>query len=167
LLADAGPLVPGRVLDDAGSVLLRYAGGARGVLTFSQVSPGCANGIRIRVFGEDGSLDWSQEAPNHLTWARLGEPVRTLWRGADGLHAGAAARSITPPGHTEGYLEAFANLYAGFAEVLRARADGREAGPIGRDVPAIGDGLSGVAFIEAVVASSAGEPPRWVALPAL
>ncbi len=165
LLADAGPMVPGRVLDDAGSVLMRYASGARGIITFSQVSPGCANGIRIRVFGDEGSLDWQQEAPNHLTWARLDEPVRTLWRGAAGLHPRAAARSLTPPGHTEGYLEAFANLYAGFAEILRARADGREPAPIGQDVPGLVDGVSGVAFIEAVVASAAGDPPGWVTVP--
>jgi predicted dehydrogenase len=167
LLADAFPVVPGRRLDDAGTVLLRYPGGARGVLTFSQVSPGCANGVRVRVFGEEGGLDWHQERPNELIHSPLDGPPRILWRGGADLAPTARARSVTPPGHAEGYLEAFANLYAGFAEALRSRREGRPPSPIGIDGPTIADGVAGVAFIEAVVASSAAAAePVWVDLPA-
>jgi len=116
----------------------------------------------LRVFGETGSFQWFQEHPNELTFAPLGGRVQTIKRGADDLSDDARARSRTPPGHPEGYLEAFANLYAGFAEAIRARAEGREPGVLGRNLPLAHDGLKGVAFVEAVVDSAESGLPVWV-----
>ena len=162
LLAEAWPIVPGRVLDDAAHVMLRYQGGARGLVWCSQVSPGRANGLRLAVFGDRGGLDWHQERPEILTLTTLSGGTSVLRRGSAGLSEAAAARDTTPPGHPEGYLEAFANLYAGFAEVLRAQRAGRNPTAIGRDVPTVEDGLRGVAFVEAVVDSAQSTAPCWV-----
>jgi len=163
LFADAWPVVEGRVLDDAAHVMLRYRGGARGLLWCSQVSPGCANGLRLRVFGEEGGLDWFQERPDELVLSRLDGGTTILRRGSADLSEAARVRGTTPPGHPEGYLEAFANLYAGFAEILRARRDGRAPAAIGRDVPTVADGVRGVAFVEAVADCAAAPSPAWIA----
>ncbi|WP_334177098.1 Gfo/Idh/MocA family oxidoreductase [Pseudoxanthobacter sp.] len=162
LTADLATFVEGRALDDNAHVLLRYEGGARGLLWSSQVALGSSNGIRLRVFGEKASLAWFQEQPNELLLAPLGGETRVVKRGTDGLSAAAKARTRTPPGHPEGYLEAFANLYAGFAEAIRARRQGREAGEIGRNIPTAGDGLKGVAFVEAVVDSHEAADQPWL-----
>jgi predicted dehydrogenase len=143
-------------------VLLRYEGGARGLLWSSQVALGNSNGVRLRVFGETGSLQWFQEQPNELIFAPLDGRVQVIKRGADDLSEDAKARTRTPPGHPEGYLEAFANLYAGFAEAIRARRDGREPRAIGRNIPLAHDGLKGVAFVEAVVDSHEAEDQPWL-----
>jgi predicted dehydrogenase len=161
LLADTMPLVPGRVLDDAAHVLMRYEGGARGLLWCSQASPGCANGLRLRVFGEEGGLEWFQEQPNELRLSTLDGDPRILRRGAAHLSEAARVRGTTPPGHPEGYLEAFANLYAGFAEILRSRAEGQAPSAIGCDVPQLPDGVAGVAFVEAVADCAAAAAPCW------
>ena len=162
LTADLATFVAGRALDDNAHVMMRYAGGARGLLWSSQVALGNSNGVRLRVFGETGSFQWFQEQPNELVLAPLGGRVQTIKRGADDLSDDARARSRTPPGHPEGYLEAFANLYSGFAEAIRARTEGREPGMIGRNVPQAYDGLKGVAFVEAVVDSAEGALPQWI-----
>ncbi len=162
LTADLATFVEGRALDDNAHVMMRYAGGARGLLWSSQIALGNSNGVRLRVFGETGSFQWFQEHPNELTFAPLGGRVQTIKRGADDLSDDARARSRTPPGHPEGYLEAFANLYAGFAEAIRARAEGREPGVLGRNLPLAHDGLKGVAFVEAVVDSAESGLPVWV-----
>ncbi len=162
LTADLATFVEGRALDDNAHVLLRYEGGARGLLWSSQVALGSSNGVRLRVFGEKASLSWFQEQPNELVLAPLGGETRVIKRGADNLSAAAKARTRTPPGHPEGYLEAFANLYAGFAEVIRARAAGRSPGEIGRAVPGAYDGLKGVAFVEAVVDSHEAPDQPWL-----
>lgn len=154
LSADLATFVAGRSLDDNAHVMLRYEGGARGLLWSSQVAIGCSNGVRLRVFGEKGSLAWFQEQPNELEFTKLLGRSERIKRGADDLSASAKARTRTPPGHPEGYLEAFANLYAGFAEAIRARADNREPGPIGQNIPGVYDGLKGVAFVDAVVDSA-------------
>ena len=154
LSADLATFVPGRALDDNAHVMLRYEGGARGLLWSSQVAIGCSNGVRLRVFGEQGSLTWFQEQPNELEFAKLLGRTERIKRGAEDLSESARARTRTPPGHPEGYLEAFANLYAGFAEAIRARQDGREPGFIGRNIPGVYDGLKGVAFVDAVVDSA-------------
>ncbi len=162
LCADLATFVPGRALDDNAHVMLRYRGGARGLLWSSQVAVGCSNGLRLRVFGETGGLAWFQEEPDVLRHAPLnGRPV-TVKRGREDLGAGALLRTRTPPGHPEGYIEAFANLYRGFGEAIRARRDGREPAGIGRDVPTGRDGLKGVAFVEAVVDCHEADAPRWV-----
>jgi len=162
LTADLATFVEGRALDDNAHVMMRYVGGARGLLWSSQVALGNSNGVRLRVFGETGSFQWFQEQPNELVYSQLHGRVQLIKRGADDLSADAKARTRTPPGHPEGYLEAFANLYAGFAEAIRARIDGREPGPIGRNVPTAYDGLKGVAFVEAVVDSAQGDKPVWL-----
>jgi predicted dehydrogenase len=142
--------------------MMRYEGGARGLLWSSQVALGNSNGVRLRVFGETGSFQWFQEQPNELVYAPLDGRVQVIKRGADDLSEDARARIRTPPGHPEGYLEAFANLYAGFAEAIRARREGRKPDLIGQNVPLAYDGLKGVAFVEAVVDShEAGDLP-WL-----
>lgn len=162
LTADLATFVNGRSLDDNAHVMLRYEGGARGLLWSSQVAIGNSNGVRIRVFGGKGSLAWYQEQPNELILTPLEGRVQTLKRGAGDLSPAAKARTRTPPGHPEGYLEAFANLYLGFAEAIRARAEGRVPAPIGQDLPLIRDGVKGVAFVEAVVDSHEAVDQPWI-----
>ncbi|MER9234140.1 Gfo/Idh/MocA family oxidoreductase [Mesorhizobium sp. M0622] len=162
LTADLASFVEGRVLDDNAHVLLRYEGGARGLLWSSQVALGCSNGIRLRVFGEKGSLTWFQEQPNELTFSPLFSRTETMKRGADDLSEAAKVRTRTPPGHPEGYLEAFANLYRGFAEAIHARREGRKATAIGLNVPTAYDGLKGVAFVDAVVDSAEADGQPWL-----
>ncbi|ENZ5478796.1 hypothetical protein P805_00339 [Serratia marcescens BIDMC 44] len=151
--ADLATFVEGRALDDNAHVLIRYEGGARGMLWSSQVAIGCSNALRLRVFGETGSLAWSQEQPNELLYTALEGHTQIIKRGRNDLAPIAAARTRTPPGHPEGYIAAFTNLYSGFACALRARAENREPEGIGAAVPQIADGLKGVAFVEAVVDS--------------
>lgn len=162
LTADLATFVGGRALDDNAHVMLRYQGGARGLLWSSQVAIGNSNGVRLRVFGETGSVQWYQEQPNELILTPLEGRVQVVKRGAAGLSEDAQARTRTPPGHPEGYLEAFANLYAGFAEAIRARAEGREPDAIGRNLPTAWDGLKGVAFVEAVVDSAGAADQPWL-----
>ncbi|NVJ95750.1 MAG: Gfo/Idh/MocA family oxidoreductase [Marivivens sp.] len=162
LTADLATFVEGRALDDNAHVMMRYEGGARGLLWSSQVALGNSNGVRLRVFGESGSYQWFQEQPNELVYTPLNGRVQIIKRGADDLSEDAKLRTRTPPGHPEGYLEAFANLYAGFAEAIRARADGREPSPLGQNVPLAYDGLKGVAFVEAVVDSAESDTPVWL-----
>ncbi|MCX8996998.1 Gfo/Idh/MocA family oxidoreductase [Rhizobiaceae bacterium BDR2-2] len=162
LTADLATFVEGRALDDNAHVMLRYEGGARGLLWSSQVALGNSNGVRLRVFGSTGSLQWFQEQPNELVYTPLDGRVQIIKRGADDLSEDAKVRTRTPPGHPEGYLEAFANLYAGFAEAIRAHRQGREPGPLGRNVPLAYDGLKGVAFVEAVVDSAEAEDQPWI-----
>lgn len=162
LTADLATFVDGRALDDNAHVMMRYQGGARGLLWASQVALGHSNGVRLRVFGEKGSLAWFQEQPNELIYASLGGETRTVKRGADDLSEDARCRTRTPPGHPEGYLEAFANLYCGFAEAIRARQEAREPSAIGVNLPLVYDGLKGVAFVESVVDSHAASEQPWL-----
>ena len=162
LCADLASFVPGRALDDNAHVMLRYRGGARGLLWSSQVAVGCSNGLRLRVFGAAGSLSWFQEEPNSLRHAPLNGRPDVVKRGREDLDEATRLRSRTPPGHPEGYIEAFANLYRGFAEAIRARRDGRAPTGIGRNVPTGRDGLRGVAFVDAVVDCHEGREPRWI-----
>ncbi len=154
LAADITSFVEGRALDDDANVLLRFAGGAKGVLHCSQISVGEENNINIRVYGEKGSLEWHQKEPNTLLVKWPDKPME-IYRAAMGyLSKAAAAASRTPPAHPEGYLEAFANVYRNFAERIRAHLAGTEPGPLVSDYPKIEDGIRGMAFIEAVVESS-------------
>lgn len=162
LTADLATFVGGRALDDNAHVMMRYQGGARGLLWSSQVAIGNSNGVRLRVFGENGSLQWFQEQPNELVYTPLDGRVQIIKRGADDLSEDAKLRIRTPPGHPEGYLEAFANLYAGFAEAIRARKENRPASLLGQNVPLAYDGLKGVAFVEAVVGSHEAEDQPWL-----
>ncbi len=153
--------MPGRRLDDNAHVLLRFAGGARGMLWCSQVATGNENAVRLRVYGEKGGLEWAQEDPNYLWYTPLGEPKQLLTRGGAGAGPDAARVSRTPGGHPEGYLEGFANIYAEAARAILAR---RAGAPVPKDViyPTIEDGVAGVAFVEACVKSSS-RNGAWVA----
>ncbi|TWO70528.1 Gfo/Idh/MocA family oxidoreductase [Caenimonas sedimenti] len=154
LSADLTSFVPGRQLDDDANMLLRFAGGARGVLVASQINSGIENGFRLRVSGTEGTLEWWQEEPNRLTHFPLSGPPRVLTRGAPWLHPAAQRASRIPPGHPEGFIEAFANVYAGVAADIRAHATDTIADPLEADYPGVEDGARGVHFIEAVLASA-------------
>lgn len=162
LTADLATFVEGRALDDNAHVMLRYEGGAKGLLWSSQVALGNSNGVRLRVFGEKGSFSWFQEQPNELIFAPLDGDTTIIKRGADHLSEDAKVRTRTPPGHPEGYLEAYANLYLGYAEAIRARNEGREPTAIGQNVPMLYDGLKGVAFVDAVVDSHEASDQPWI-----
>jgi predicted dehydrogenase len=160
LCADLTTFIPGRKLDDDGNVLLRFAGGARGILHASQISAGEENALRIRVYGEKGGLDWSQEEPNTLVLKWRDRPREIIRSGGTGLSPAAAAACRLPAGHPEGFIEAFANVYRNFAAAVRDHARGKYR--YGKnDFPTVHDGVRGMAFIEAVVKSSAGNS-KWV-----
>ena len=157
LAADATSFVKGRKLDDDVNVLLRFKGGAKGVLHSSQISVGEENNLNIRVYGELGGLEWHQNEPNTLLVKWLDQPMQ-VYRTANGYLCDAAkAAGRTPPAHPEGYLEAFANIYKNFANAIRAKAVGQKLAKsdLANDYPKIEDGVRGMAFINAVVASSA------------
>lgn len=162
LAADLQSFVEGRRLDDNGHVMLRFVGGARGMLWCSQVAPGNENTLRLRVYGAKGGLEWGQEEPNHLWFTPLGEPKRLLTRGGAGTGSAAGRLTRVPAGHPEGYLEGFANIYAEAAAAIRARQAGVEPDPA-VSYPGLRDGLSGVAFIDACVRSSR-KNAAWVTL---
>jgi predicted dehydrogenase len=157
LCADLTTFVPGRKLDDDGSVLLRFDNGARGVLLASQISVGEENGLAIRVYGEKGGLEWHQQEPNTLLVKWLDKPTQILRTGVDfGFSPTTAAATRTPAGHPEGFLEAFGNIYKNYALALRAKLNGKKLKPEQLDFPTVYDGLRGLLFIETVVKSSAG-----------
>lgn len=162
IAADLSSFVPGRVLDDNAHVLLRYARGARGTLLASQVAPGHENGLRLRVYGDKGGLDWAQEDPNRLWFTPFGGEKRLLTRNGAGADPAATRVSRTPGGHPEGYLEAFATIYAEAARAIRAHEAGEAPAP---DVtfPTLADGLSGMRFVAACVQSSR-RNAAWVTL---
>ena len=163
LCGEVHTFVPDRLLDDDGAALLRYEGGARGVLMASQVAVGQENSLSIRVYGEKGGLEWRQEEPNTLLmrWPdRQPEVIRT---GGAGLSPWAIANTRTPAGHPEGYLEAFANLYRHFAAALQARLAGEEPNPIDLDFPSVEEGVRGMQFIEAIV-STKNSNQKWILL---
>lgn len=149
ILADLNAFVDGRKLDDNAQLLLRFGNGARGSLWASQIAVGHENGLRIRVYGEKASLQWFQEQPNQLQFSVLAESPRILSRG--GATAGTSANAVTriPGGHPEGFLEAFANIYTGFADAIEGTESDNAA-----LVPDVDAGLRGVRFVEAAVTSA-------------
>lgn len=161
--ADLSIFVPGRRLDDDVAALLRLEGGARGVLKASQVAAGDENGLRIRVHGEKGGLDWSQMEPNTVTLRWLDRPAEIIRAGGPGLDSLTAARLRTPAGHPEGYIEAFANLYRSFGRALQAGATVPPQRGEADWFPGIADGLRTMTFVEAMIANSAGEA-KWTSL---
>jgi predicted dehydrogenase len=165
LAADITAFVKGRKLDDDGNVLLRFQGGAKGVLHCSQISVGEENNLNIRVYGELGGLEWHQKEPNTMLVKWLDQPMQVYRTGLGYLGAAAASATRTPPAHPEGYLEAFANIYKNFANHIRAKLERRrlEKGDPALDYPRIEDGIRGMAFIEAVVKSSKNNA-RWTPL---
>ena len=154
VLADLSAFVPSRLLDDNAQIMLRFANGARGSLWASQVAVGHENGLRIRIYGDQASLEWFQEQPNQLKFCRLGGTAQYFTRG--GAAAGDAANAVTriPGGHPEGFLEAFANLYSDFADQIEAFSAQGTANDIELLVPSVTEGVKGVVFVEKAVASS-------------
>ncbi|WP_299825676.1 Gfo/Idh/MocA family protein [uncultured Roseobacter sp.] len=163
LAADLQAFVSGRQLDDNAHVMLRFEGGARGMLWSSQVAPGNENALRIRVYGENGGLEWAQEHPNHLWHTPFGEPKRLITRNGAGAGEAAARMSRIPPGHPEGYLEGFANIYSEAAEAIVAHRNGQKPGAA-VIYPTILDGIRGMQFVDACVRSSA-RNAAWITLP--
>ena len=151
LLADLTAFVPGRALDDNAALLLRFEGGAKGMIWASQVAPGTKNGLRLRVVGEAGGLMWDQEHPDDLEFTPIGQPTQSLRRGGEGV----ATASRLPAGHPEGYLEAFATLYAEAAGMVRRFREGAKPDQATM-LPTVTDGLAGMRFISAGVRSHEG-----------
>ncbi len=153
--ADLDSFVPGRQVDDNVHVMLRYAGGAKGMLWASQVAVGNENALRLRIHGTQGGIEWSQENPNVMNFTRFQQPKQILTRAGAGANEAGLRNLRTPGGHPEGYLEAFATLYAEAASLVR-HADQGVALPEGVHAPDIADGLAGMGFISACIASSEG-----------
>ena len=165
LAADITAFVEGRQLDDDCNVLLRFNNGAKGILHSSQISVGEENNLNIRVYGEKGSLEWHQKEPNSMLVKWLEEPMQVYRTGLGYMSEIAQAGTRTPPAHPEGYLEAFANVYKNFANHIRAVEAGETPDEICTDYPTIEDGVRGMAFIDAVVASS-NNNAAWTAIDA-
>jgi len=154
IAADLNTFVPGRPLDDDGSMLVRYQGGARGVLYASQISTGDENGLTIRIYGTEASIEWHQEHPNELI-VKFADKAREIWRRGNSYNGPEASKFTRLPfGHPEGFIEAFANIYLAAAEAITDSIEGKFPRSEGYDFPTVDDGVEGMAFIEAVVASS-------------
>lgn len=154
LSADLGTVVPGRLLDDDGNVLLHFENGARGTLLASQVATGEENNLSLRIYGDKGSISWRQMEPNSLTVLWPDRPAQLYRTGTAFAETGVTAPMHTriPAGHPEGFIEAFANLYRNFARHIIALNEGREREPLA-DYPGIYEGVRGMRFLEAVVDS--------------
>ena len=163
LCADLTSFVSGRVLDDNVSVLLRFSSGAKGMLWASQVAPGNENALTLRVYGTKGGLEWAQQDPNYLWFTPLGEPKRKLTRGGAGAHESISNLVRVPPGHPEGYVEGFANIYSESAELIKLARISKEIDHQTSCLPTVIDGLRGMEFIDACVQSS-NQGSIWVTL---
>ena len=163
IAADLQSFGAGRTLDDNAHMMLRFAGGARGMLWSSQVAPGNENALKLRAYGSKGGLEWSQEDPNYLWFTPHGEPKRLLTRGGAGANDAAAAASRIPGGHPEGYLEGFATIYNEAADAIRAVQGGADRKAAMGVLPGIEAGMDGMAFINACVTSST-KNAAWVTL---
>ncbi|NIZ13085.1 Gfo/Idh/MocA family oxidoreductase [Phaeobacter sp. HF9A] len=155
LAADLQCFVAGRTLDDNAHMMLRFEGGARGMLWSSQVAPGNENALKLRIYGEKGGLEWSQEDPNYLWFTPHGAPKQLLTRNGAGATAVSQAVSRIPGGHPEGYLEGFATIYNEAADAIRAVQDGADRAAAMGVLPGIAEGMEGMRFINACVTSSA------------
>lgn len=154
IAADLNTFIPGRPLDDDGSMLVRYQGGARGVLYASQISTGEENNLNIRIYGTEASLEWHQEHPNELIVKFAARP-REIWRRGNSYNGSEATKNTRLPfGHPEAFIEAFANVYLAAAEAITDQIKGDYPRIEGYDFPTIDDGVEGMAFIEAAVESS-------------
>ena len=162
LCADLHIHVDGRLLDDDGTVLLRFDNNARGVLYASQISAGEENALKIRVYGEKGGLEWAQMEPNSLIVRWLDKPTQLYRVGVGALYPETNAHTRIPAGHPEGYLEAFANIYRNFAKCIQARIDKTEVNSLYTDFPTIDDGIRGMQFIDKVVESGYEQNQKWI-----
>lgn len=163
LAADLQSWGKGRKLDDNAHMMLRFAGGARGMLWSSQVAPGNENALKLRIYGEKGGLEWSQEDPNYLWFTPLGEPKRLITRNGAGASEASQSVSRIPGGHPEGYLEGFATIYNEAAAAIRAVQGGASRESAMGVLPGIAAGMDGMRFINACVTSSANDA-AWTKL---
>ncbi|MDZ4761366.1 MAG: Gfo/Idh/MocA family oxidoreductase [Alphaproteobacteria bacterium] len=164
LACELSTFVAGRKVDDNAHIMLRFPGASRGLLWASQVAIGAANGLRLRVMGERGGLDWSQETPDELRFTPIGEATRTLRRGGPGMSHSAKRATRLPAGHPEGYLEGFAQIYADASELIRAHIESRPPDPQAALTPGVEDGVRSSRFIEAALRSADGDG-SWTPIP--
>ncbi|MBU27810.1 MAG: oxidoreductase [Flavobacteriales bacterium] len=151
--AELTSFVPGRRLDDNAQISLRLIGGAKATIWSSQIAPGNENHLQIRVYGEKAGLEWCQEDPNYLYFTKYGSPKQKITRGGAGAILAANEVSRVPPGHPEGYLEGFANIYSDVANALIDKKN-NEFDINKYHYPTVEDGLEGIRFIERSIASN-------------
>ena len=161
LCADISTIVPGRQLDDDGSVLLRFDNGARGILHASQICAGEENNLSIRIYCERGSIEWKQMEPNSLVVRYIDEATKIFRTGGFGACMAAQVATRIPAGHPEGYLEAFANIYSNVATCIAAKLEGKEVDLIYHDYPTVEDGVRGMQFIYKVIESGKSDQ-KWL-----
>ncbi len=163
ICADLTTFVEGRQLDDDGNLLMRFQGGAKGVMIASQIQIGGENDVRLRVFGTKGGIEWHQENPNYLEYNPIDAPRQILTRGSSYLCAAAQKATRIPAGHPEAFLEAFANVYIGAAEAIHGKLENRELSALEGDYPTLDDGARGVKFIERTVQSAISNQ-KWTSM---
>ena len=161
LSADIHTFVKGRLLDDNAQIMLRFKGGAKGAIWSSQVAVGNENNLKIRVFGENGGLEWRQEDPNYLYYTKFGHPTQKITRGSGSASEEANDVTRIPPGHPEGYLEGFANIYSDVYKRLFAQTNNQNYDQSNDCYPNIYDGVEGMRFIETVLESN-NNNSKWV-----
>ena len=154
ICADLSTMVEGRALDDDGNILLRFDNGARGILYASQISAGEENGLRIRVYGEKGGIEWVQAEPNRLEVKWMDRPMEIKKPGNGYMSDIAKYNTRMPAGHPEGLIEAFANIYRNVATCIQHRLNGTTPPDFAMDFPDVHDGLRGMQFIDRLVESS-------------
>ena len=161
LSADIHTFVKGRKLDDNAQIMLRFKDGAKGSIWSSQVAVGNENNLKIRVYGESGGLEWRQEDPNYLFYTKYGSPTQKITRGSGNAVKEANDVTRIPPGHPEGYLEGFANIYSDVSKVLFAKINKQNYEQSNDCYPTIYDGIEGMKFIETVLESS-NKNSKWI-----
>jgi len=162
ICAELNVFVPGRLLDDDGAALLRFNNGARGVLIATQIAAGEENGLKLRVYGEKGGLEWFQHEPNTLLLKWSDKPIEIVRTGSGYMSDIAKHNTRTPGGHPEGYLEAFANIYRNFSLTVRAKMNGVAPKAEWLDFPTVEDGIRGMQFIDTVVEAGYNDDKKWV-----
>ncbi len=154
LSADIHTFVKGRLLDDNAQIMLRFKGGAKGSIWSSQIAVGNENNLKIRIYGEKGGIEWKQEDPNYLDFTNFGQPTQRITRGGSGANEEANKVTRIPPGHPEGYLEGFANIYSDVSKDLLDEINKQGYDKSNNCYPTITDGVEGMRFIETVLKSS-------------